>query len=94
MFSRWIHWALIGLVLVFLALALAGCSTGIRPALERGVEAAKDLHDDQIVAGETLMCGSSLRAFLARYADDPERFRAALTVCGYKRYFNLIGGVK
>jgi len=78
-------------VLIGLAWTIGGCST-IEPYADKAVEAAKTAHDKQIETGELLLCGSSLRAFLARYADDPVKFRAALAICGYERYFNLVTG--
>jgi hypothetical protein len=76
-----------------LALLLTGCST-VEQYAEKGVDAAKVAHDKQIIAGETLLCGSSLRAFLDRYAGDPVKFQSAITLCGYDRYFDLMGGLK
>ena len=78
-------------ICIILAWLTTGCST-VEPYADKAIEAAKTVHDEQIEAGEILMCGSSLRAFLARYADDPAKFRAALTICGYERYFSLVTG--
>jgi hypothetical protein len=29
-----------------------------------------------------------------RYAGDPVKFQSAITLCGYDRYFDLMGGLK
>ena len=72
-----------------LVVGLSGCivSSGVREEIE---DTVKSLHDDQLDVGEALVCGSSIRAFLSRYAGDPERMRDAVRFCGWYDYFVMM----
>lgn len=70
---------------LFILQLLSGCT--LETAAREGVDTVKEAHDKQLVAGETLICGSSLRAMLQRYGADHEKLGHVMALCGYLGYF-------
>jgi hypothetical protein len=79
------------LVAFLTTLLTAGC-TGGSMYVQQGVDAVKAAHNEQVEAGELLLCGSSLRAIVDVYASSPSKLEALLHLCDFEQ-IKVKGGV-
>lgn len=85
-------WMLLITALCFLIGLMGGCT--LETTARHGVETVRQVHDDQLVAGETLICGGTLRALLDRYGGAPDKLQSVLALCGYSDYFRRMSGLQ